>query len=106
MRRRSSRTATPSRPTLASRQRKRRGRWRSCGRCCAACSQGNSGFAFTEVAMPNAKNLAELLEDIRAFRHYLQSERSLAQNTVLAYSRDLDRFANWVAASGLPDYLK
>src|SRR5436190_11387 len=56
--------------------------------------------------MPDAKHLAELLEDVRAFRHYIQSERSLAQNTVLAYGRDLDRFANWVAGGGLGDYLK
>ncbi len=56
--------------------------------------------------MASAKNLAELLEDIRAFRHYLQSERGVAHNTVLAYGRDLDRFANWVVAGGLADYLK
>lgn len=56
--------------------------------------------------MSDTKHLAELLEDIRAFRHYLQSERSLALNTVLAYGRDLDRFANWVTGGGLSDYLK
>jgi integrase/recombinase XerD len=56
--------------------------------------------------MPDSKHLAELLEDIRAFRHYLQSERALAHNTVLAYGRDLDRFSNWVAGGGLGDYLK
>jgi integrase/recombinase XerD len=56
--------------------------------------------------MPDGKHLAELLEDIRAFRHYLQSERALAHNTVLAYGRDLDRFSNWVAGGGLADYLK
>ena len=56
--------------------------------------------------MPDAKHLAELLEDVRAFRHYLQSERAVAHNTVLAYGRDLDRFVNWVAAGGLADYLK
>jgi integrase/recombinase XerD len=46
-----------------------------------------------------------LAEDLSAFRHYLQSERGLAQNTVLAYSRDLERYALWVAGGGLDDYL-
>jgi integrase/recombinase XerD len=40
-------------------------------------------------------SLAELQSDIAAFRHYLQSERGLADNTVQAYGRDLDRFATW-----------
>jgi integrase/recombinase XerD len=35
----------------------------------------------------------------------LQAERSLAANTVLAYGRDLERFAAW-ADRGLRDYLK
>jgi integrase/recombinase XerD len=46
-----------------------------------------------------------LTDDIKAFRHYLQAERGLASNTLLAYSRDLDRFAGWVAENGLADYL-
>ena len=29
----------------------------------------------------------------------------MADNTVLAYGRDLDRFAGWVAGGGLADYL-
>lgn len=45
-----------------------------------------------------------LAEDVTAFRHYLQAERGLAENTVLAYRHDLERFARW-AATGLPDYL-
>src|SRR5207245_6926832 len=44
--------------------------------------------------------------DINAFRHYLQSERGMAANTVLAYGRDLERFALWTANGGLADYLK
>ena len=36
---------------------------------------------------------AALLEDIQAFRNYIQAERGLAANTLLAYTRDLDRFA-------------
>jgi integrase/recombinase XerD len=47
-----------------------------------------------------------LAADVTAFRHYLQSERGLAQNTLLAYGRDLDRFAGWVAGGELPDYLQ
>jgi integrase/recombinase XerD len=46
-----------------------------------------------------------LSEDIAAFRHYIQAERGLAGNTLLAYGRDLDRFAGWVAGGGLTSYL-
>jgi integrase/recombinase XerD len=46
-----------------------------------------------------------LAGDLSAFRHYLQSERGMAANTVLAYGRDLGRFAEWVAQGGLTDYL-
>jgi integrase/recombinase XerD len=47
-----------------------------------------------------------LTEDIVAFRNYVQSERGMAHNTVLAYGRDLERFALWTAGGGLPDYLR
>jgi integrase/recombinase XerD len=47
---------------------------------------------------------AALCDDVRAFRHYLQAERGMAANTLLAYGRDLDRFAAWVAGGGLADY--
>src|SRR5689334_20587825 len=50
-----------------------------------------------------ARQFADLNDDLKAFRHYLQAERGLARNTVLAYGRDLDRFAAW-AAGGLKDY--
>jgi integrase/recombinase XerD len=46
-----------------------------------------------------------LLADIKAFGHYLQSERGLAGNTLLAYNRDLQRFAAWVSTGALPNYL-
>jgi integrase/recombinase XerD len=46
-----------------------------------------------------------LFDDLTAFRNYLQAERGMAANTVLAYGRDLERFGGWVAGGGLADYL-
>jgi integrase/recombinase XerD len=48
--------------------------------------------------------LTELISDIGAFRHYLQSERGMADNTVQAYGRDLDRFARWCALVRYHEY--
>jgi len=58
--------------------------------------------------MPSAAaaQFTALSDDIKAFRDYLRAERGMAANTVLAYGRDLDRFAAWVAGGGLRDYLK
>ena len=53
-----------------------------------------------------ASRRSALANDVAAFRHYLQAERGMAANTVLAYGRDLDRFARWVADGGLDDYLQ
>jgi hypothetical protein len=50
--------------------------------------------------------MSELLDDIRAFRHFLEAERGMAANTVLAYGRDLERFAMWADNGGLRNYLK
>ncbi len=52
-----------------------------------------------------AGHYAALADDLTAFRHYLQAERGHAENTLLAYGRDLDRFSQWVAGGGLEDYL-
>jgi integrase/recombinase XerD len=49
---------------------------------------------------------AELAPDIVAYCNYMKAERGLALNTVLAYRRDLDRFAGWVNGGGLSDYLR
>jgi integrase/recombinase XerD len=50
--------------------------------------------------------LSELQSDIAAFRNYMRAERGLADNTVQAYGRDLDRYAKWVALVNLPAYQK
>src|SRR5690242_9580441 len=52
-----------------------------------------------------AAQFTALMDDIQSFRHYMQSERGLAKNTLLAYGRDLDRFAQWIAGDGLAAYL-
>jgi integrase/recombinase XerD len=57
------------------------------------------------MASERASRFTALSDDLQAFRHYIQSERGLATNTLLAYGRDLDRFAGWVAGGGLTDYL-
>ena len=51
-------------------------------------------------------SLNELQSDIGAFRHYLRSERGMADNTVQAYGRDLERFANWAALIRFTGYSK
>ncbi len=53
-----------------------------------------------------ARRFTALADDLAAFRHYLQAERGLALNTVMAYGRDLDHFSDWVAGGGLGDYLR
>jgi integrase/recombinase XerD len=51
-------------------------------------------------------SLAELQSDIGAFRHYLQAERGMADNTVQSYGRDLDRYAKWCALIRYDTYTK
>lgn len=50
--------------------------------------------------------LNELVEEITAFRSYLRAERGMADNTVVAYGHDLDRFATWFAAGQMRDFRK
>src|SRR5947207_1943748 len=57
------------------------------------------------MARAKATSAAGLSADITAYRHYLQSERGMAANTVLAYGRDLERFAQWAADGNLSDHL-
>ena len=49
-------------------------------------------------------SLAELNSDIASFRHYLQSERGMSDNTVQAYGRDLARFAKWCTLVRYTEY--
>ncbi|MBN9119134.1 MAG: site-specific tyrosine recombinase XerD [Planctomycetes bacterium] len=49
---------------------------------------------------------SELQADIASFRNYMQAERGLAENTILSYGHDLDRFAQWVALGTVTDYHK
>jgi integrase/recombinase XerD len=49
---------------------------------------------------------SSLVEDVSAFRNYMQAERGMAANTVLAYGRDLHRFALWASEGGLGNYLR
>ncbi len=53
-----------------------------------------------------ASKNATLAADVTAFKHYLQAERGMAKNSVLAYGRDLERFQLWVADGALKDYLQ
>jgi integrase/recombinase XerD len=47
-----------------------------------------------------------LRQDVKAFIHYLQAERGLAKNTLLAYGRDLERYACWAQDGGVKNYLQ
>jgi integrase/recombinase XerD len=52
---------------------------------------------------PHADNFGmSLADDLAAFRHYLQAERGMSPNTILAYGHDLERFSQW-AAGGVRD---
>lgn len=50
--------------------------------------------------------LNDLVEDVTAFRNYVRAERGMADNTVIAYGHDLDRYAAFVAGGQLRDYRK
>jgi integrase/recombinase XerD len=63
-------------------------------------------MAAMDKSASDSAQFKALHEDISAFRHYMQSERGMALNTVLAYGRDLERFALWAATGGITDYLQ
>jgi integrase/recombinase XerD len=50
--------------------------------------------------------LNELVEEHVAFRNYLRAERGMADNTVIAYGHDLDRFATWFAGGRMSNFRK
>ena len=50
--------------------------------------------------------LNDLVEEIDAFRSYLRAERGMADNTVISYGHDLDRFATWFALGRMRDIRK
>ena len=54
--------------------------------------------------MATKTGAVELRQGIAAFKGYMQAERGMSANTLLAYGRDLERFAEWVADGGLKDY--
>src|SRR5262249_34313111 len=58
------------------------------------------------MPVATSKQFIAVSEDIRAFHDYLRAERGMADNTLLAYGHDLERFAHWTADGGLADYLK
>src|SRR5687767_3678408 len=58
------------------------------------------------MAARTASPTSELRQDLKAFHQYLQAERGLAKNTLLAYGRDLERFAQWAQDGGLKNYLQ
>jgi integrase/recombinase XerD len=45
-------------------------------------------------------------DDLKAFDQYLKAERGMAENTCMAYHRDLDRYAGWAVSGKLADYLR
>jgi integrase/recombinase XerD len=57
------------------------------------------------MAGKSTAHLANLQADLTAFRDYLNAERGMAKNTVLAYERDLCKYRDWIAGGGLSNYL-
>lgn len=48
----------------------------------------------------------EVVSETIAFRDYLRSERGMADNTVISYAHDLERFATWFAQGVMRDFRK
>src|ERR1051326_1126724 len=54
----------------------------------------------------DVRRLPGLNEDLKALENYLKAERGLAVNTLQAYRRDLQHFADWASNDGLAIYLQ
>jgi len=50
--------------------------------------------------------VSELAEELTAFREYLRAERGMADNTVISYGHDLERFGKWVSLGRMRDFRK
>lgn len=51
-------------------------------------------------------DVQELVAETSAFRDYQRAERGMADNTVISYGHDLDRFATWFATGAMRDFRK
>ena len=51
-------------------------------------------------------DFAELTDEILAFKHYQQAERGMAENTVISYAHDLQRYADWFAGGQMRNFRK
>src|SRR5262245_55618017 len=58
-----------------------------------------------DLPHPEEPSMSELADDIQAVRSYIRAERGLADNTLLAYGPELERFAGWAERGGLGDHL-
>lgn len=48
----------------------------------------------------------ELTDEVLAFKNYQQAERGMAENTVISYGHDLQRYADWFAGGQMRDFRK
>src|SRR5262245_15222969 len=53
---------------------------------------------------PIMSTLSDLLDEVTAFREYLRAERGMAENTVVAYGHDLERYAAWAADGRMREF--
>lgn len=51
-------------------------------------------------------DLADLVGEVSAYRDYQRAERGMADNTVISYGHDLDRYATWFADGKMRDFRK
>lgn len=56
------------------------------------------------MAHSSKSQFLELTDDVTAFRNYQKAERGMAENTVVSYGHDLERFSTWIADGGMVDY--